>query len=60
MTALVRGMKLLNQADPSVEVLVQQTGELVLIAAGEVHLQKCLDDLKNLYVHVQCKSLREV
>ena len=47
MKALVRGMKLLNQADPSVEVLVQQTGELVLIAAGEVHLQKCLDDLRN-------------
>ncbi len=49
MRALVRGMKLLNQADPSVEVLVQQTGELVLVAAGEVHLQKCLDDLTNQY-----------
>lgn len=50
MKALVKGMKLLNQADPCVEVLVQQTGELVLVAAGEVHLQKCLDDLKTQYV----------
>ncbi len=46
MAALLRGMKLLNQADPCVEVLVQQTGEHVIVAAGEVHLQKCLDDLK--------------
>ncbi len=46
MAALLQGMKLLNQADPCVEVLVQQTGEHVIVAAGEVHLQKCLDDLK--------------
>lgn len=46
MPQLVRGMKLLNQADPCVEVLVQETGEHVLITAGEVHLQRCLDDLR--------------
>ena len=46
MNALVRGMKLLNQSDPIVEILVQETGDLVVIAAGEVHLQKCLDDLR--------------
>ena len=44
--ALMWGMRLLNQSDPSVEVLVQETGEHVIIAAGEVHLQKCLDDLE--------------
>jgi len=46
MDALLRGMKLLNQSDPCVEVLVQETGEHVIAAAGEVHLQKCLDDLR--------------
>jgi translation elongation factor EF-G len=46
MDRLVRGMKLLNQSDPCVEVLVQDTGEHVIVAAGEVHLQKCLDDLR--------------
>lgn len=46
MQNLVRGLKLLNQADPCVEVLVQETGEHVIIAAGEVHLQRCIDDLK--------------
>lgn len=46
MPQLVRGMKLLNQADPCVQVLIQETGEHVLVTAGEVHLQRCLDDLK--------------
>lgn len=46
MDSLVRGMKLLYQSDPCVEVLVQDTGEHVIVAAGEVHLQKCLDDLQ--------------
>ena len=50
---LVAGMKLLNQTDPSVEVYVQETGEHVLAAAGEVHLQKCLDDLKK-----QCGGIK--
>ena len=46
MDALIHGMKLLNQSDPCVEVLVQESGEHVIVAAGEVHLQKCLDDLR--------------
>lgn len=46
MPQLVRGMKLLNQADPCVQILIQETGEHVLVTAGEVHLQRCLDDLK--------------
>lgn len=53
--ALVDGMKLLNQADPSVEVYLQETGEHVLVAAGEVHLQKCLDDLEKEYACVKLK-----
>lgn len=46
MNQLVDGLKLLNQADPCVQVLVQETGEHVIVTAGEVHLQRCLDDLK--------------
>ena len=52
MPVLVRGMKLLNQADPSVEIYLQETGEHILSTAGEVHLKKCLDDLKNQYAKV--------
>ena len=46
MDSLVHGLKLLYQSDPCVEVLVQDTGEHVIVTAGEVHLQKCLDDLR--------------
>nr|XP_056721706.1 elongation factor-like GTPase 1 [Euleptes europaea] len=53
MPQLVKGMKLLNQADPCVQVLIQETGEHVLITAGEVHLQRCLDDLKERFARVQ-------
>uniref|UniRef100_A0A8C2IZA2 Elongation factor-like 1 n=1 Tax=Cyprinus carpio TaxID=7962 RepID=A0A8C2IZA2_CYPCA len=42
MPKLVRGMRLLNQADPCAEVLIQETGEHVLVTAGEVHLQRTM------------------
>ena len=53
MSALVKGLHLLNQADPSVEVTVQETGEHILAGAGEVHLLRCLDDLKKDYARVE-------
>ncbi|CAI9717329.1 elongation factor-like GTPase 1 isoform X1 [Octopus vulgaris] len=53
MPNLVKGLRLLNQADPCVEVLVQETGEHVIVAAGEVHLQRCLEDLTDRYANVQ-------
>ncbi|XP_045511876.1 elongation factor-like GTPase 1 isoform X2 [Pieris brassicae] len=43
---LVKGLRLLNQSDSCVQVLLQETGEHVLVTAGEVHLQRCLEDLK--------------
>ena len=57
MPKLVRGMRLLNQADPCAEVLIQETGEHVLVTAGEVHLQRCLDDLRTRWVLV-CPALQ--
>uniref|UniRef100_A0A8C5RL45 Elongation Factor G domain-containing protein n=1 Tax=Laticauda laticaudata TaxID=8630 RepID=A0A8C5RL45_LATLA len=53
MPQLVKGMKLLNQADPCVQILIQETGEHVLITAGEVHLQRCLDDLKERFARIE-------
>lgn len=52
MPALVRGLKLLNQADACVQVIVQETGEHVLVTAGEVHLERCLDDLRERYAKI--------
>ncbi|XP_038222104.1 elongation factor-like GTPase 1 [Zerene cesonia] len=52
MSQLVKGLKLLNQSDSCVQVLLQETGEHVLVTAGEVHLQRCLEDLKNVYAKI--------
>ena len=43
---LVSGLHLLNQADANVQVLLTDKGEHILITAGEVHLERCLKDLK--------------
>ncbi|CAL9702190.1 unnamed protein product [Knipowitschia caucasica] len=56
MPKLVRGMRLLNQADPCAEVLIQETGEHVLVTAGEVHLQRCLDDLRERFAKIEISA----
>lgn len=56
MPQLVKGLKLLNQADPCVQVLVQETGEHVIITAGEVHLRRCLDDLRERYAKIEISA----
>lgn len=46
---LKKGLKLLNQADACVQVIVQENGEHVLVTLGEVHLERCVFDLENDY-----------
>ncbi|KAF9585233.1 Cytoplasmic GTPase/eEF2-like protein (ribosomal biogenesis) [Lunasporangiospora selenospora] len=53
MAQLVRGLQLLNQADPSVTVLQQETGEHVILTSGEVHLQRCMADLKDRFAKIE-------
>uniref|UniRef100_A0A2P2M1M1 Tr-type G domain-containing protein n=1 Tax=Rhizophora mucronata TaxID=61149 RepID=A0A2P2M1M1_RHIMU len=52
MSVLMRGLRLLNHADPFVEVTVSSRGEHVLAAAGEVHLERCIKDLKERFAKV--------
>ncbi|KAJ1994128.1 Cytoplasmic GTPase/eEF2-like protein (ribosomal biogenesis) [Coemansia spiralis] len=53
MSKLVRGLELLNQADPCVQIISQSTGERVLVTAGELHLERCLKDLRERFA--QCE-----
>lgn len=46
---LKKGLKLLNQADACVQVIVQENGEHVLVTLGEIHLERCIYDLENEY-----------
>jgi ribosome assembly protein 1 len=48
MGKLIEGLHLLNQADPCVEVLIQETGEHVILTAGEVHLEVGFSRVKSI------------
>ncbi|KAK7056676.1 Cytoplasmic GTPase/eEF2-like protein (ribosomal biogenesis) [Paramarasmius palmivorus] len=50
---LLAGMKLLSQSDPCVETFQQQTGEHVIVTAGELHLERCLKDLRERFARVE-------
>ncbi|OIT33987.1 PREDICTED: elongation factor-like GTPase 1 [Nicotiana attenuata] len=52
MGALIKGLRLLNRADPFVEISVSARGEHVLSAAGEVHLERCIKDLKERFAKI--------
>lgn len=49
MPKLVEGLQILNQADPCAEYIVQETGEHVILTAGELHLERCLKDLRERF-----------
>lgn len=49
---LVRGLKLLDLADPCVNIEVEDSGEHILCTAGELHLERCLKDLKERFAGI--------
>ncbi|XP_017956107.2 elongation factor-like GTPase 1 [Drosophila navojoa] len=53
MPKLVKGLKLLNQADACVQVSVAPTGEHVITTLGEVHVDKCVHDLEQSYAKIK-------
>lgn len=57
---LVAGLRLLSQSDPCVESFQQQTGEWVILTAGELHLEVCFMLLGNIKLRVQFPDENEV
>ncbi|OQR83659.1 elongation factor G [Achlya hypogyna] len=49
---LEAGLQRLYRSDPTVEVHVQETGEHVIVALGELHLERCVKDLKERFAKV--------
>lgn len=56
MGKLVRGLKLLEQSDPCVQTYVEDTGEQILCTAGELHLERCLKDLRERFSGIELTS----
>ncbi|EKX74343.1 elongation factor Tu family protein [Theileria equi strain WA] len=52
MNQLLIGLALLYTADPAVEFDILKTGEYVLACCGEIHLERCINDLVNLYAKI--------
>ncbi len=50
--ALESGLERLYRSDPTVQVHVQETGEHVVVALGELHLERCIKDLKERFAKV--------
>jgi elongation factor 2 len=52
---LIEGMKKLSNSDSLVECTMdEETGELIVAGAGELHIEICLNDLENYY----CKGIK--
>ncbi|KIK78164.1 hypothetical protein PAXRUDRAFT_17032 [Paxillus rubicundulus Ve08.2h10] len=60
MPKLVAGLALLAQADPCVETFQQQTGEHVILTAGELHLERCLKDLRERFARVEIQASKPI
>lgn len=56
MSKMVEGLRMLEQADPCAEYIVQETGEHVLLTAGELHLERCLKDLRERFAKIEIQS----
>lgn len=54
MQTLLQGVKLLIQSDSCAQCVLQENGQYVLMTAGHVHLEKCVEDLKT-FTNVEFK-----
>ncbi|KAK4195565.1 P-loop containing nucleoside triphosphate hydrolase protein [Triangularia verruculosa] len=50
---MIKGLKLLVQSDPCAEYEHFSTGEHVLLTAGELHLERCLTDLRERFARCE-------
>ncbi|KAJ6620812.1 translation elongation factor 2 [Mycena sp. CBHHK59/15] len=60
MPKLISGLKLLSQSDPCVETFQQQTGEHVILTAGELHFERCLNDLRQRFARVELQASKPI
>ena len=53
---LIAGMRLLEQSDPCAEHEVLESGEHVISTAGELHLERCLKDLRERFARCEIQA----
>ncbi|KAJ5802761.1 uncharacterized protein N7503_005211 [Penicillium pulvis] len=53
---LVTGLRLLEQSDPCAQYEVLPSGEHVIITAGELHLERCVKDLRERFAKCEIQT----
>jgi ribosome assembly protein 1 len=53
---MISGLKLLVQSDPCAEYEQFESGEHVLLTAGELHLERCLTDLRERFARCEIQA----
>jgi ribosome assembly protein 1 len=53
---MVRGLRMLEQSDPCAVYEVLESGEHVLATAGELHLERCLKDLRERFAKCEISA----
>lgn len=53
---MIHGLRLLVQSDPCAEYEQFQSGEHVLLTAGELHLERCLTDLRERFARCEIQA----
>ncbi|KAJ5635974.1 uncharacterized protein N7484_009287 [Penicillium longicatenatum] len=53
---LVTGLRLLEQSDPCAQYEVLPSGEHVILTAGELHLERCVKDLRERFARCEIQT----
>ena len=53
---MINGMQLLEQSDPCAVYEVLESGEHVILTAGELHLERCLKDLRERFARCEIQA----
>lgn len=53
---MIRGMRMLEQSDPCAQYEVLESGEHVILTAGELHLERCLKDLRERFARCEIQA----
>ncbi len=53
---MINGMRLLEQSDPCAMYEVLESGEHVILTAGELHLERCLKDLRERFARCEIQA----
>lgn len=53
---MIHGMRLLEHSDPCAQYEVLESGEHVILTAGELHLERCLKDLRERFAKCEIQA----